>query len=140
MVGTLYAEKCSVQAISLAYCTPGSIVSSSEDSNLLGCPLPLSPFSQFPSQSASPPATPTSSSLDQPHPLLHQHQQGQCYGCASAATEHCITLLKALTFHPGTRRPLVRQRLIRELVEVNLRSGSPQMQRDVQKLLCQLTR
>lgn len=32
------------------------------------------------------------------------------------------------------------QRLIKELVEVNLRSGSPQMQRDVQKLLCQLTR
>lgn len=85
---------------------------------------------QFPSQpaaEATPPATPY------PH-------QGQCFGCASAATEHCITLLKALTFQASTRRPLVGQRLIKELVEVNLRSGSPQMQRDVQKLLCQLTR
>ena len=95
-------------------------------------------LAQFPSQSSSPPATP----LDQPLPLPGQPrpQQGQCYGCASAATEHCITLLKALTYQLGTRRPLVRQRLIGELVEVNLRSGSAQMQRDVQKLLCQLTK
>jgi hypothetical protein len=34
----------------------------------------------------------------------------------------------------------VGQRLIKELVEVNLRSGSAQMQRDVRELLCQLTR
>lgn len=91
--------------------------------------------SQFPSQLPSPPATPSSS-----QPLSPHHHPSQCYGCASAATEHCITLLKALTFQASTRRFLVHQRLIKELVEVNLRSGSPQMQRDVQKLLCQLTK
>lgn len=94
---------------------------------------------QFPSFSASPPATPLLTSSSSASPPLHQ-KGGQCYGCASAATEHCITLLKALTFQTTTRRPLVQQKLIRELVEVNLRSGSPQMQRDVRKLLCQLTK
>ena len=68
------------------------------------------------------------------------HHQGRCYGCSSASTEHCITLLKALTFQSNTRKPLVREKLIRELVEVNLRSGSAHMQRDIRRLLCQLTR
>ena len=35
--------------------------------------------------------------------------QGECYGCASAAIEHCVTLLRALAMVPGTRKQLVEQ-------------------------------
>ncbi len=96
-------------------------------------PATTTPPHPSPKLSSSSPGLPLPSS--QP---IHHH--GRCYGCASAATEHCITLLKALTFQTKTRRPLVQEKLIRELVEVNLRSGSGQMQRDIRKLLCQLTR
>ena len=34
---------------------------------------------------------------------------GRCYGCASAATEHCVTLLKALALLPDTRQKLVQE-------------------------------
>lgn len=34
---------------------------------------------------------------------------GKCYGCASAATEHCVTLLRALAMSTGTRQRLVEQ-------------------------------
>lgn len=32
-----------------------------------------------------------------------------CYGCASAATEHCVTLLRALAMVPSTREMLVEE-------------------------------
>lgn len=35
--------------------------------------------------------------------------QGECYGCASAAIEHCVTLLKALAMLPATRKQLVEE-------------------------------
>ena len=34
---------------------------------------------------------------------------GKCYGCATAATEHCVTLLRALAIAPGTRQSLVQE-------------------------------
>ena len=34
---------------------------------------------------------------------------GECYGCASAAIEHCVTLLRALAMVPGTRKQLVEE-------------------------------
>ena len=66
--------------------------------------------------------------------------QGTCFGCASAATEHCITLLQALAYRPEARCFLAQESLIRELVDFNLRAGNPQMQGDIRKLLCHLTR
>ena len=90
----------------------------------LSLSLPILPAAPYPSPSVT----------------LPTHPQGRCYGCASATSEHCITLLKALTIKPETRRLLVKQNLIGELVEVNLRTGSPHMQRDIRRLLCQLTR
>ena len=30
--------------------------------------------------------------------------EGNCFGCASATLEHCITVLKALAFKPETRK------------------------------------
>ena len=35
--------------------------------------------------------------------------QGDCYGCASAAIEHCVTLLRALAMVPETRKQLVEE-------------------------------
>ena len=35
--------------------------------------------------------------------------QGDCYGCASAAIEHCVTLLRALAMVPATRKQLVEE-------------------------------
>lgn len=65
---------------------------------------------------------------------------GRCYGCASAATEHCLTLLRALATNTIARDVLCRQGLIQELVEHNLRKGTVQMQEEVRQLLCLVTR
>ncbi|XP_008200345.2 E3 ubiquitin-protein ligase UBR4 isoform X1 [Tribolium castaneum] len=64
----------------------------------------------------------------------------RCYGCASAATEHCLTLLRALASNPTTRQILCSKGLIQELVWNNLRKGSIQIQEEVKQLLCVLTR
>ncbi|KAK2587956.1 hypothetical protein KPH14_004040 [Odynerus spinipes] len=65
---------------------------------------------------------------------------GRCYGCASSATEHCLTLLRALATNTIARDVLCRQGLIQELVEHNLRKGTVQMQEEVRQLLCLVTR
>ncbi|XP_066993474.2 E3 ubiquitin-protein ligase UBR4 [Anabrus simplex] len=65
---------------------------------------------------------------------------GRCYGCASAATEHCLTLLRALAANPASRQTLCGQGLIPELLENNLRRGTVQVQEEVRQLLCLLTR
>lgn len=51
----------------------------------------------------------------------------RCYGCASAATEHCLTLLRALATNATARDVLCKQGLIQELVENNLRRGTAQV-------------
>ncbi|KAK6636982.1 hypothetical protein RUM43_010649 [Polyplax serrata] len=61
---------------------------------------------------------------------------GRCYGCASAATEHCLTLLRALASNVTSRQILCSQGLVQELVKNNLRKGTVQ----IQELLCLLTR
>ena len=66
--------------------------------------------------------------------------QKNCYGCASAAVGHCITLLKALAFSSETRLTLVDEGLISELVEHNQRSSNWNTQSNVQDLLCLLTK
>ena len=65
---------------------------------------------------------------------------GRCYGCASAATEHCLTLLRALATNTAAREVLCKQGLIQELVEHNLRKGTVQVQEEVRQLLCMVTR
>lgn len=64
----------------------------------------------------------------------------KCYGCASAVTEHCITLLRALATNAAIRQILVSQGLIRELFDYNLRRGAATMREDVRQLMCLLTR
>ena len=64
----------------------------------------------------------------------------RCYGCSTAATEHCLTLLRALASNPTTREILCSKGLIQELVWNNLRKGSIQIQEEVKQLLCVLTR
>ncbi|XP_046403829.1 E3 ubiquitin-protein ligase UBR4 isoform X2 [Ischnura elegans] len=65
---------------------------------------------------------------------------GRCYGCAISATEHCLTLLRALASEPKAREVLCAKGLVAELVENNLRRGSMQVQEEVRQLLCLLTR
>lgn len=64
----------------------------------------------------------------------------KCYGCASAVTEHCITLLRALATNAAIRHILVSQGLIRELFDYNLRRGAASMREDIRQLMCLLTR
>lgn len=52
---------------------------------------------------------------------------GRCYGCAAAATEHCITLLRALATNPALRAALCQHGLIHNLMEYNLRRGTVQV-------------
>lgn len=60
-------------------------------------------------------------SLSEPPPV------GHCYGCASAATEHCLTLLRALAASTASRQTLCAQGLIAELLDNNLRRGTVQV-------------
>ncbi|KAG8431951.1 hypothetical protein GDO86_019058 [Hymenochirus boettgeri] len=64
----------------------------------------------------------------------------KCYGCASAVTEHCITLLRALATNSTIRHILVSQGLIRELFDYNLRRGPAAMRDEVRQVMCFLTR
>lgn len=64
----------------------------------------------------------------------------RCYGCSTAATEHCLTLLRALALNPMTRQVLCSKGLIQELVWNNLRKGSIHNQEEVRQLLCVLTK
>lgn len=73
-------------------------------------------------------------------PTLISNIPGKCYGCASSAVEHCVTLLRALSTNTHYRLILCSQGLIRELVAYNLRHGSVRVRHDVRQLLCSLTR
>ncbi|XP_014236597.1 protein purity of essence isoform X3 [Trichogramma pretiosum] len=65
---------------------------------------------------------------------------GRCYGCASSATEYCLTLLRALATNTAAREVLCKQGLIQELIEHNLRRGTVLIQEEVRQLLCLVTR
>ncbi|XP_033643062.1 E3 ubiquitin-protein ligase UBR4-like [Asterias rubens] len=103
-----------------------------------------------PSSGMTPVATPLTSPHPSPSPSamavtvpscqLTQRNQGRCYGCAAAATEHCVTLLRGLASHAETRRIIADQGLIQELVEYNLRRGAPSFRSEVRQLLALLTR
>ncbi|XP_022084216.1 E3 ubiquitin-protein ligase UBR4-like isoform X1 [Acanthaster planci] len=103
-----------------------------------------------PSSGMTPVATPLTSPHPSPSPSTMavslpsckatQRNQGRCYGCAAAATEHCVTLLRGLASHAETRRIIADQGLIQELVEYNLRRGSAIFRSEVRQLLALLTR
>ncbi|XP_050533339.1 E3 ubiquitin-protein ligase UBR4 [Daktulosphaira vitifoliae] len=59
-----------------------------------------------------------------------------CYGCITAALEHCFVMLRALATNMTLRKTLLQQGLIQELVENNIRRGSAQTQDEVRNLLC----
>ncbi len=65
---------------------------------------------------------------------------GKCYGCAAASVEHCLTLLRALATKPVPRHELYQQGLIQELMEFNLRRGTPAIRSEVRKLIWLLTK
>ena len=65
-----------------------------------------------------------------PRTSLEENKQQFCFGCASAATEHCIMLLRARASDDkqnGFRVMLSEYELLQELVERNLRQGGPQV-------------
>ena len=64
----------------------------------------------------------------------------KCYGCAAASVEHCLTLLRALASKPVSRHELYQQGLIQQLLEYNLRRGTPYIRHEVKKLICLLTK
>lgn len=64
----------------------------------------------------------------------------RCYGCSTAATDHCLTILRALAHNPVTRQVLCAEGLVQELVWNNLRRGSIHNQEEVRQLLCVLTK
>ncbi|XP_065191781.1 E3 ubiquitin-protein ligase UBR4-like isoform X2 [Sycon ciliatum] len=65
---------------------------------------------------------------------------GNCYGCASAAVDHCITMLRAAAQSTEVRPMLISEGLIGELMESNLHLGTQQTRHHVKQLLCLLTR
>lgn len=77
---------------------------------------------------------------DPRNPNMAVNVPGKCYGCASSAVEHCVTLLRALSTNTRYRLILCSQGLIRELVAYNLRHGNVRVRHDVRQLLCSLTR
>lgn len=60
-------------------------------------------------------------------PLTSISGSNKCYGCSSAATEHCLTLLRALSTQPAARQLLCQKGLIQELLWNNLRRGTVQV-------------
>ena len=52
---------------------------------------------------------------------------GKCYGCATSASQHCITLLRALATKPAYQAALCNQDLLNELIQHNLRRGNQQV-------------
>lgn len=77
---------------------------------------------------------------NKPTPNIWPCVNNRCYGCSTAATEHCLTLLRALALNPTTRKVLCSEGLIQELVWNNLRKGNIHNQEEVRQLLCVLTK
>jgi len=66
------------------------------------------------------------------------HSRTTCYGCATAAVGHCLTLLRAMAGGRASRQLLFEKNLISELLEHNLRRGPVAIRAEVRKLICLL--
>lgn len=62
-----------------------------------------------------------------------------CYSCASAALDHCLTLLRAMATKPFLRKLMFEQGVLQELLHFNIAQGSAQSRGEVRDLLCLLT-
>lgn len=69
----------------------------------------------------------TSLTLSQNVPSACSLPNTNCYGCITAALEHCFVMLRALATNMTLRKILLKQGLIQELVENNIRRGSVQV-------------
>jgi len=69
-------------------------------------------------------------------PRLQRDKRTHCFGCATATVEHCLTLLRAMSSNNSLKSFLSGQGLIRELVDYNLRHGSPSLRSEVRHLTC----
>lgn len=69
----------------------------------------------------------TSISVPQNVPSACSLPNTSCYGCITAALEHCFVMLRALATNMTLRKILLQQGLIQELVENNIRRGSVQV-------------
>lgn len=69
----------------------------------------------------------TSLSISQNIPSTCSLPNTSCYGCITAALEHCFVMLRALATNMALRKILLQQGLIQELVENNIRRGSVQV-------------
>lgn len=69
----------------------------------------------------------TSLSVSQNIPTECSSLNTSCYGCITAALEHCFVMLRALATNMTLRKTLLQQGLIQELVENNIRRGSVQV-------------
>ncbi|XP_052222057.1 E3 ubiquitin-protein ligase UBR4-like isoform X2 [Dreissena polymorpha] len=93
--------------------------------------------------SSSPVTSPRESESIKPPVRRVNQSSGQlsnCFGCASATVEHCITLLRALVTNTNLRQILCSQGMIQELIDYNLRRGTLPVRSEVRSLLCLLTR
>lgn len=66
-------------------------------------------------------------SVSQNVPSTSSLPNTSCYGCITAALEHCFVMLRALATNMTLRKILLQQGLIQELVENNIRRGSVQV-------------
>lgn len=73
----------------------------------------------------------TSLSISQNIPSTSALLNTSCYGCITAALEHCFVMLRALATNMTLRKILLQQGLIQELVENNIRRGSVQVIFDI---------
>lgn len=69
----------------------------------------------------------TTVSISQNIPTACSLPNTSCYGCITAALEHCFVMLRALATNMTLRKILLQQGLIQELVENNIRRGSVQV-------------
>nr|CAB3267470.1 E3 ubiquitin-protein ligase UBR4-like [Phallusia mammillata] len=61
-----------------------------------------------------------------------------CYGCASASAQQCVTLLRVLATNEHAKPLLVAKGIIRELIMYNLRRGNVKSRKQVHSLISQL--
>ncbi|WAR30664.1 UBR4-like protein [Mya arenaria] len=138
-----------IQQLALKYCTE-SKNSFDELSKIiqkvLACRRELVDYDRQQRQAVASAGSPVASPRDPPvfKPVARKDQPsgkgGNCFGCASAAVEHCITLLHALVTNTNLRQILCSQGMIQELIDYNLRRGALYVRSEVRALLCLLTK
>lgn len=63
---------------------------------------------------------------------------GQCYACCFAVSEHCLTLIRALTNIRLARKYMRDLNVVQELMDHSLKHGTSENQFDVKQIICYL--